>query len=436
MIVVSFLAFVAFLTVSFVVEVQAASNAMLVFEKSQEEDALRAPLLEETDLVKTPEKAFEINERVEISKSAEHFLGSSGQIAYAVAIIVYLFGDLAIYAVAVPVTMTAVSGPITISMGSVEWAFTEYNVYYLWWTCFVAFVGPLSFFNFQKTKYLQLSTMVLRNVAFWTMIVLGVIYVFEGNGTPVGELNWVDFHGLPSLFGAAVYAFMCHHSLPSILTPIENKSYITRMFVLDFIGILLSYFMLCGSAMLAFGNEVHEFCENKPGHPCQIQGLYTLNFASYDMRWVASFLSLFPVFTLTSNFPMIAITLRNNLMQLFPSILPNSSFRQSFFTICAIGPAFLISFLTRNVKVLVTLTGGYAGLFIMFVFPALMVHFSRKKIAATFGALAPKNIHTSPFTHPGWVWLVYVFSGMMLAFTIVEQIRTFVGGGGGGGGVE
>lgn len=30
-----------------------------------------------------------------------------------------------------------------------------------------------------------------------------------------------NIHGFGSLFGVAVYAFMCHHSLPSLVTPMR-----------------------------------------------------------------------------------------------------------------------------------------------------------------------------------------------------------------------
>ena len=75
----------------------------------------------------------------------------------------------------------------------------------------------------------------------------------------------------------------------------------------DYIVILLFYFLLAFTGIFAFE---------------EINDLYTLNFQPdpeepWYMKVIHYFLSLFPVFTLSTNFPIIAITLRNNLQTLF-----------------------------------------------------------------------------------------------------------------------
>ena len=45
-----------------------------------------------------------------------------------------------------------------------------------------------------------------------------------------------------------------------------------------------------------------------------MQSVITKNFESFSFAPLAYYLSLYPVFALTTNFPLIAITLRNNLM--------------------------------------------------------------------------------------------------------------------------
>lgn len=192
------------------------------------------------------------------------------------------------------------------------------------------------------------------------MIVLATVYDFEGHGSM--PTNWFSvsfalfplpfhvltpFSGFPSVFGAAIYSFMCHHrcerislldsysliSLPSIVTPIKNKKRVLMVLLFDNVTVFITYIALCWTAVWAFGAAPNETCSLNPGPPCKLQSLYTQNFASYsarsrsvlsaplvlsvsDFKPVAVFLVLFPIFTLSSNFPMITITLRNNLMQL------------------------------------------------------------------------------------------------------------------------
>jgi hypothetical protein len=76
---------------------------------------------------------------------------------------------------------------------------------------------------------------------------------------------------------------------------------------------------------------------------CTIQQLITLNYASYDIRPIAIFLTLFPVFTLSSNFPLIAITLRNNLMILIPYGQSHPQLRQIAFALLATGNELFLS---------------------------------------------------------------------------------------------
>ena len=49
-------------------------------------------------------------------------------------------------------------------------------------------IGPFCFFNFQKTTYLQLFTMVMRNSAMVLMIMLTVFDIANGHRVPVNQL--------------------------------------------------------------------------------------------------------------------------------------------------------------------------------------------------------------------------------------------------------
>jgi len=142
------------------------------------------------------------------------------------------------------------------------------------------------------------------------MIILTIIRLSQGRGE--GHPAIVNVGGVTNLFGVCVYAFMCHHSVPQIATSIRNKLTIHRLFALDYLLILFFYIMVCFTAAFTFAD---------------IQDLYTLNFGPEMAATtrnpitkcvvVQYFLALFPVFTLSTSFPIIAITLRNNLKTLF-----------------------------------------------------------------------------------------------------------------------
>jgi len=191
---------------------------------------------------------------------------------------------------------------------------------------------------------------VLCVAAFLLMIILTIVRLSSGGGE--GHPAVVDISGMTNLLGASVYAFMCHHSLPQMATPIRNKSNIYRLFGVDFLIILVFYVTICITAVFTFSD---------------IQDLYTLNFGPKEALSVKNpitkcvviqyFLALFPVFTLCSSFPIIGITLRNNLKVLFMLLFHRADVPfpwpvdRLLFPLLAVAVPFIVAFATTNVQV-------------------------------------------------------------------------------------
>lgn len=98
-------------------------------------------------------------------------------------------------------------------------------------------------------------------------------------------------------------SFLSFHTV----TPISRKGRINALLMSDYLVILCFYLLLSITGIFTFS---------------EINDLYTLNFQPkpgepWHLLAIHYFLSLFPVFTLATNFPIIAITLRNNLKALF-----------------------------------------------------------------------------------------------------------------------
>jgi len=238
----------------------------------------------------------------------------------------------------------------------------------------------------------------------------------------------VGCSGFPDVFGAAVYAFIVHHSLPSIVTPMENKARVHLVMLLDNVTVLVTYVMLCWTAVWAFGAATAETCAPTPGPPCSIQSPYTFNFASYDVHPIGVFLVLYPIFTLSSNFPMIVITLRNNLMQLITwrQDTMSPTLRRVIFTFIALLPPLVPAYLQAKMDTLISFTGGFAGLFIMFFFPALFLLFARRLASARWGERSwYNNPQRSPFAAAWWQYLIFAWCVLALAGQIYRQVLAF-----------
>ncbi len=247
------------------------------------------------------------------------------------------------------------------------------------------------------------------------MIILAIIRLAKGEGE--GNPVVADISGVPTLFGVCVYSFMCHHSLPSLATPIRNKNKIMSLFAGDYMLILGFYSLVSFTGIFSFRS---------------LRDLYTLNFQPNacdsempitTIMFIQYFLALFPVFTLSTNFPIIAITLRNNLkaMVLHEDRSYNFMVEQLLFPIVTVIPPIIVAMITNRIDFLVGITGSYAGAAIQYIIPASLVLLSRNTTKGILD-IQHENKHASPFRHIGWVIIVFVWAALSIGFVTVNHI--------------
>ncbi|KAH9574668.1 hypothetical protein CY35_01G070700 [Sphagnum magellanicum] len=444
--------FFSFVTVTFMLEAMATANALIRLKKnkviinnaidgctrlSEASDLLLesgAPNLESHLLQPENERQlFQIAKRTELGEMAGLFFNQWGIIFFYTALILYLFGDSVIYSTVVARSLVGFfSGPTP-----PPWAFDMYLV------LFFVFSVPFCLFDFQKTKLLQMTTMAVRNICLYTMIVLAFVSVAK-SGRHDEQVPHFNILALPNLFGGVVYSFMCHHSLPSIVTPMRDKSQVLRIVGLAFVSVIIVYLFLFVSCGLAFGTGVLD--------------PITFNFPPEQYGIVGDVLFLFPVITLSSNFPMLSITLRNNLDILFHLLSrkernglhletvarsPHQAaqadwHRRILLTLLAVVPPTFFSYIAEHsnmsVDELVGITGAFAGCAVMFIIPAFMVYCSRKVFVtvyldmtleenkeATTKLSLPKNVHASPFSGQGWVLVILMWAILAILFNGFEN---------------
>ena len=163
-----------------------------------------------------------------------------------------------------------------------------------------------------------------------------------------------------------------------------------------------------------------------------MEDVYTLNFFNIGADPVSYYLALFPVFTLSTNFPIIGITLRENLKSLyryFKCIVPSLFVRfpildhwlidRIVFPLLAMIPPLIIAFFTMDVELLVGITGSYAGVCVQYLIPVGLVFASRRVISRERGEY--KNPHKSPFSH--WILLICVIIWSVICLILVTIDR-------------
>ena len=365
---------------------------------------------------------YVIDTKVEMGEMAKMFFNKVALILYYIIISLYLYGDLAIYAAAVPKSMTTVicgatdvfDHDVNLPCNNVKDTMKNISIldmYRIMLVVFTAILCPFIFLNISKTKLLQISTSIFRWIAFMAMIILALIKIKNVESTH--HINMFKISSLPNFFGVAVYSFMCQHSLPSILTPVTNKKRLNVLILLDFILIALFYTMVVLTAVFAFP-------ENK------IEDLYTLNFSTPSfLRYL---LELFPVFTLSTSFPIIGITLRENLKCLFLKGEESQYglFRRRYlFPLMTVIPPITIAYITYDIGMLVNFTGMYAGAVIQYVIPVMLVYYGRIYMKNTLGTYVNTQ-QRSPFDHVFWIYFVigwYVVCFIFVTVYLINSIK-------------
>ncbi|KAG8221892.1 hypothetical protein J437_LFUL006710 [Ladona fulva] len=486
------LAFISYVTVTFVVEAMASANAVLQRKRFQERNhAIQASGIEDdghesedTPLVcqglvplsflalqffsvcsnsvtefcliidssdHTRDQLVhqcDITEKIEMGQMASLFLSKGGRTLFYLCIIVYLYGDLSIYCAAVAqsiadVTCSYIPEDSTCNTTLPETAlcweglqFTRKDAYRIFLGVFLTVIGPFAFFNVQKTKYLQILSSLMRWLAYIAKRNVSSFSVMTGyalreiimqrNVQDVVYPPAASFTGIPALFGACVYSFMCHHSIPALVTPIADKSRLAWGFALDYIMITTFYLLLALTGVFAFFPNLHD--------------LYTLDFwqprgciprPGIPPPAIGYFLALFPVFTLSASFPVVAVTLRGNLEALIlppkPSPpAPNEAdvsrlARKLLVPLIAVAPPGIVAFATEDLGTLVGVTGSFAGAGVQYVLPVVLVSAARKELLRlNNGEKVPKHRFSSPFSGKAWVAFVLVWS---LACILIVSIR-------------
>ncbi len=282
-----------------------------------------------------------------------------------------------------------------------------------------------------ESLYSCYSMYTYITAAFAMMVGIAVSNLALGPPTTPSSAS---LSGFPLLFGVSIYSFMCQHSLPGMVTPMRRKNGIFWKIGVDF-ALILSFYLL-----LAFTGAFW-LPENK------LNDIYTLNFfrrvmpddnsAELLLSVLGYYLALFPVFTLSTNFPIISITLRENLKALFRVLLHRWigdnpypwPVEHILFPILALFIPIGIAFGTQNVELLVSVTGSFPGVGVQYVIPVTLA-FCGKYIITSSKRYNMKyeNKYKSPFSYIFFLVFVLLWTTVSMVLLIVDDALKIANG--------
>jgi len=337
-------------------------------------------------------RKFEMNQLVSI------FLGNRMKIAYEICICIYFVFSLWSY-VSVFAQSFASHVPIWfINNGDSCDVYQDHssscnNLYLFYIAIFAIVCIPLTCMDLTEMKGLQVFLAAFRFVSIGVMVITSISAILsypnpelpakENASAPyLSDAKAFSFSGLPVLVPIAIFSQIFHHSVPGIAQPIHDKNKIPKIFS----GVLCTtwalYATLGLSAALYYGSSARETC--------------TLNWADYTggretRPWWAAVVSylvvLFPPIDITSAFPLNAITLSNTMMTSLvkdPVKRQYRRYRLPFRLMSGIVPC-LGAILVHDLGTILTYS-GCVGVFIAFIFPAMLEYRSKRDYSAEFGA--------------------------------------------------
>ena len=86
-------------------------------------------------------------------------------------------------------------------------------------------------------------------------------------------------------------------------------------------------------------------------------------------------------------------------------------------------PVLVMVMFLRNPQTLITYTGGFCGVFILFIVPMVLV-FNARKRAELNGVIDEENFNKSPFQHIYWQILIMLYALLTIVSVIVGLTAT------------
>ena len=461
--------FLAFVTATFELETMSICNYVRRSNSNKDPllvDDVVADVEEEEgekteEIKKTTNTAFSLSERIELNEMVEMLFKDSSnegkRSKWNLALMIFLNASLIIYLTGTMATYSALIASTFKSL--ITDRIANIDSYYIFMAVTVCIGAPLSFGNFQNTKYIQIVICAARFSVYTIMVITTAVYFFQGdvdnnNDHPKDfDKYYVNFSGISSLYGNIVFTFMTHHSLPGLLSPIRPERHIKKVLATSLMFCGAAYIILCSFGMLAFWNAPildKDRCGDN-SEPCRIMETYNLNFSSYHLKWIGYYIEGYPLLMLML-FPLVAITLRNNTRE-FVAFLKRSfggegdaetlsealilgpdnrattlamggrrtnfSSENMIYTASAILPAVAIATAFENVQDITHYTGAFAGLMVMFVTPSVLVLRARSTLRKE--RIVDDDFELkSPFRSDCWAYFILIVALACFTFTTVN----------------
>eukprot|EP01114_Cavostelium_apophysatum_P016316 TRINITY_DN4610_c0_g1_i1.p1 TRINITY_DN4610_c0_g1~~TRINITY_DN4610_c0_g1_i1.p1 ORF type:complete len:496 (+),score=54.06 TRINITY_DN4610_c0_g1_i1:130-1617(+) len=300
---------------------------------------------------------------------------------------------------------------------------------------FACIVIPLACLDVAEQAVIQIGLASYRAIAFLLMTTTVAVALFHPNpnGTPEYEFSGPPYlafdspfkvSGFSAIFSSSVVALTFHYCIPDLIVTVKDKSAFKKVITGAIFAIIVLYFVFGPICALYFGKNTYP--------------LVTLNWTNYsglgggwgagERPWWAVMIQLlvmvFPILDMLSVFPLVAITLGNNILesspQFFKDRFPGKKGKIICRFVAAVPPIALGAGLGQLNKIF-----GFTALFaffLEFVFPAFLQIASTRKCKKWWGNGSEITPYSSHFSHLTYVIITLVFATFSFLFAFIAFV--------------
>ncbi|KAF0695517.1 Aste57867_13677 [Aphanomyces stellatus] len=268
-------------------------------------------------------------------------------------------------------------------------------------------VIPLSCCDLKEQVGVQVALSIVRFVAVLLMIASASWAVWTHSkdiDAKVETIPLVDFNSFGLLFSAVVLAQLFHHSIPGLLAPLApaDQIHATAVFGTALATTTIFYILLAFSCAYCFGST--------------LLSSVNLNWVAFTWeshhpfwgRALSFFVVIFPALDTLSIFPLLAVTLADNLAatcHLSSKVL---------LRLVATVPALIVAVVVKDLAVTLRWCGVF-GIYVAFIAPAWL-HFEAQRHDPL------PTIHSSVLSSNIFVSLVVLFGAVATAIVTMQNM--------------
>jgi len=368
----------------------------------------------------------------EVTQLCATFLGRTGATMYQISLLGLMYGGLVGYS---QVFVNSFLSQVTHIGG---WAVSSAHAAVV----FACIVIPLSCSDLTEQIHVQLAMSVVRFAALAIMIFSALYAIFtdpadsgasadvKASSPPyISAFSLVNVGGFGVMFSTGVFSQLFQHSVPGLLAPLgaKNQEKAGVIFGGTLVTTMLFYMALGSVCSLYFGAKVSSSVNlNWADFSWGFEDASASSDGSKVTPWWSRALSMlvviFPALDTLSVFPLISVTLGDNMAASIPHTWRVSHAARAWWKLgCrffASVPPLLIAVFVSDLSMTLQLS-GVAGVFVAFFAPALLQLRARRAFPAA-------TVYSGRFSSEAFVYAVLAFGTLAFLVLVAQLVQQMV----------